>query len=380
MTAVSVEASIRAAGRDAWDALEGGTRLTGYAWLRTIEEHHDPDLRPVYFLAREGTDLVGATVAHRYRSTNEFFTPDHGLWRRYRKPAVAAGLSFLPALVCGPPKSSGGHFRCVPGLEAGDRGRITDLLLDSIEEAAWAEGAHVLFRDLTEEESDLVSRLRVRGYAITATPPFCRLDLRWDDFEGYVAAMRARSQNAANQIRKELRRARQAGVAIRRIENPASAAEALHRLIAGHHRRRNGKRLSYRPNFLADLARELGDDLVVFAAEHEGALTSCAIFLADGREAHSTFIALGEQREKAAYFPLGYYEPIRWAIETGKRSIDYGKLAYEAKLRRGCALRATALAFRSRHAVRNALARVWFRVGARTIFGNRRRAPTEIAG
>ncbi len=336
-----------------------------------IEECHRGGLRPVYLTARRGERLAAIAAAHEYRSTADVFTPDHTLLRRFRKPAVAAGLSFLPALVCGPPKAPGRHVRVDATLSAAERERVTEAVVAAIEAEAARRKGNVIWRDLLEDEAPLIGLLRRRGYRIVPTPRVAILDLPPGGFDGYLARLRTRSRNAACQVRRDLRRLGESGASIRELEDVASRAGDLGALAEKHYRRLNGKAFPYTGDLFEKLVRHQGSAVRAFGAFRGPDMVGFTLLLHGQSTAHSMFGGIDRSLpgSKAAHFPLHFYTPIRVAIEAGLERIDYGKQSLEGKLRRGCRLAPTHLAFRSPSPLRNALAAAWFRVFRRSIAG-----------
>ena len=88
-----------------------------------------------------------------------------------------------------------------------------------------------------DEDRPICTLLEQRGYHRTAHDPVARLDIAWDSFEGYLASL---TRNARSAARGELRRNREAGVAIGEIDDLAACADRLHQLLDDHNRRLNG--------------------------------------------------------------------------------------------------------------------------------------------
>jgi len=81
--------------------------------------------------------------------------------------------------------------------------------------------------------------------------------------------------------------------------------------------------------------------------------------MVSGKRGYVKYAGLVARADRAdfTYFNLVYYEPIRLGISLGLESIAYGNGAYQAKIRRGCTVRANHLYFRPRNPLLRSLLR-----------------------
>jgi predicted N-acyltransferase len=70
----------------------------------------------------------------------------------------------------------------------------------------------------------------------------------------------------AKNIKGELNRAKQAGLMIEQLDEPAPYRERLHRLLDAHYVRLNRKPFAYRAEFFNQLKARLGDRAVIYVA------------------------------------------------------------------------------------------------------------------
>lgn len=348
--------------RAAWDALEKGTQRASHGWLRVLEETHRPAIEPTYFLAREAGELLGAAICLRARPEGPSFRLDQKLLGPLRGPAAALGLSFLPALICGLPMGTTRRLFVSKQLPAEERGRITLRLLGAIEEEARAAGLPVIFPDLVGGyEPELMRLLAERGYGRTFLTPRAFLDVEWSSFDGYLAALRARDRSYRWQAKRQIERAKQAGIEIRVLEDPALHRDVLHALAETHSQRLNSVPFAYGPEFFERVPAYLGTHARFLGAFQGGNLLGFQLVLRDPGLTECTLV--GIDREQAgrsfAYFNLVYYRPIEDAIAEGSPRICFGRNLADVKARRGCRFHRLYLCHRSPHRLRSAATRSW---------------------
>lgn len=204
-----------------WDAVVGdGCPFFEHGFLRSLElagcVGDGTGWLPRYVLARRGRTLVGALPLYR---------KDHGFgeyifdWA-WADAAHRAGLPYFPKMVVAAPFSpvGGPRFLVAPG--EGDE--VRDALLAGARAATRDEpatGLHWLFVTPDEE-----AFLEARGFAIRHTHQFHWHNDGYRDFEDFLARFDSKRRN---QIRRERRRVREAGVTIEVVEGDVVRREHL---------------------------------------------------------------------------------------------------------------------------------------------------------
>jgi predicted N-acyltransferase len=160
------------------------------------------------------------------------------------------------------------------------------------------------------------------------------LDVTWVDFAGYLTG-------TVRPTRRRLERERYLASGLRTMIRSGGAA--LDARIAWLQAQNEAKYGAARPvaAVLADyddLARTVGDRVLVFVAERAGLPVSASVCLRDGETLHirsggSDYAKLGNDY---AYFNLTFYEPVLWGLEHGIRRFRIGGGAYRSKSARGC--------------------------------------------
>ncbi len=369
MSAVKIEATERIDDVDpeAWNALAPGCVVASHGWLRLIEETSLPAPRPLYLLASSGEQLVGAAICQSAEAGPERRSIDNAIFGRLAKPAARLGISFLPAWLCGARSSLGVHLPIAPHLDADARTRVAHALLGALEDLADASERPVLFRNLMPDEGGLLRVLQKRRYRLMRSHPATYLDIPWRSFDGYLEHLRGQSRHMAHNVRKELRRGERAGIAVRRIEDPAVLRSELHRVATDHCQRLNARPLDWSHELFGQLRERLGPRGVVYAAFKGTTLVAYMLQLRSDRVAYNLLIGIDREvlQNEGTYFNIGYYAPIRDAIEDGIGRIYFGKALYETKRRRGARLQRVFLAYRPRSRLAGALAGPLFSLGSR---------------
>ena len=252
----------------AWDRLARDA-VVRHGWLRTVEAtSRAPDAHS-YLLAEEDGVLVGAVPVRVSRRSEAVFTLDDCMLGRFRRPLNRLGISFLPALVCGPSHGHGSHLLLAPSLGEGDRRRVAAALLADLEAEAERLGLPVVFARVTDDEQELPRLLERRGYRRALDHRTTRLTIEWTDFSGYLRHVKA-VHGSSRFVRKEINRNARAGVCIRRLEDPPEPGGRLFWLLDHNYRRHNNKGFPYGEGFLRELVRHLGADARVYVAEKGG--------------------------------------------------------------------------------------------------------------
>lgn len=227
----------------------------------------------------------------------------------------------------------------LPGVGSGGTSRESlHEFLDDLEGYADEEGFTLVVMDVAGKDHQLSSVLGERGFLHTTGRPVARLQVDWTEWQGYVRTARSRSENAASTIRREVNRARRSGIRIGDWDPDRTGEAQLRALYESHHRRLNTRGLGYRQDFFSTLRAALNDRARVLVAYRDDTLVGSAFLIEGDGEAALPLVGIdySEDRGACTYFNLGFYMPIRMAIEQGWSLLTLGTGAYEAKIRRGC--------------------------------------------
>ncbi len=341
---------------DQWDRLAPGM-MADRRWLRALESAADGDERPRYLALEEREGLTAAALVREIRTSASVASPDHLLLGRLRRPLGRFGVSFVPCLLVAP------HRDFDPALFGPRRAA----LLDGLVERAEARGLPLIFRRVAAGDLELRRLLEDRGFVATADTPVAYMDIAWTDFDGYLDSLRARSRSLPNKVRSEIRRCARAGIEIREIADPEPLADTLHALAVAHHLRLNPEvPYPYDRHLFAALRRHLGEGCLIHGAFAGDRLVGFGVMVHDGEVGHLPFCGFApEARDSFAYFNLGYYLPIRLAIELGLRRLHCGALQWRTKARRGYDFMPTVLYYRAPSRTKTLVAGPLFRLHRR---------------
>lgn len=238
---------------------------------------------------------------------------------------------------------------CTDAAQPGRRAALGGLLA-ALEEYADEHGCSIALDSVPADDAAMSAACAERGYLRTLARPTAEMRIEWNSWEDYLKSAARHSKRAATNIRTELNRARREGLEIAEWRATETPEAELHRLVVEHELRLNGRESLIRPGLFGSLAEALGGDFKVFVATCGGRLQGVMAFARSGGRGYATYPGLLEESERvgSAYFNLMYYRPIQLAIELGLHSIAFGNAALEAKIRRGCSVRAGSLCFRPR--------------------------------
>jgi len=354
---LSLHPTIRDIDADAWNQLTAGNAFASHAWLLTTENCCRSRLEPVYFTLHRDAVLIAASVCYVLTREHDSENLDDIFFGRLKPYARAAGLSFLPAFVCGPVLGYGWHIGVHPDLPATGLASL-NLLLDAMELEARARRLSLAFPQVLDEEDQLKGVLAARHYLSCVNVPVAVLDLPWPTFDAYFAHLPGRTRH---EFRRQINRHRDSG-AVTGSTHPATPDDAhLLNLLDGNSLEHNAHRFAFGPAFFSELERNFGPNVRIFTSRKAGVITAVSFMLIDRGIAFVP--AVGVDRHLAArdytYFQITYNGPIAAAIDAGLVRVYYGRGMYQLKLRRGCRLTGNSVYMRV-NGPRRIPARCWF--------------------
>jgi hypothetical protein len=245
----------------------------------------------------------------------------------------------VPVVFCGLPVSFGKS--CLRWSENAKRdASLRAAILRELDGVATslAEETHagvICFKEFDDLESGLADGLVDLNYFRAPSLPGCRLVIRWDSFDAYVASLRASYRRQLLASRQELHR----GVLrVRFVSEWQSHARPIHRLY-DQVLDRAAVRLERLPvSFFEQLAtlEEARAILVENADPTHTELVAAAIVLESQMDC--TFLLVGMDysvsRELAAYHVV-VDTIVERAIESGARVVELGQTSYDRKMRMG---------------------------------------------
>ncbi len=337
-----------------WDRLVGPAAITrSHAYLSAVEAAAIPECRyfyPVVFNARN------EIVAHAcvYTITTDFAQLLPRALQRLVELARHIRPSLLKARIteCASPLVAG-HSLSV--ASDAPRTRLIARLADATADIAWDEGSSlVVIRDFLPEETDVVEALQGRGFNCVANMPLARITVRWNSHEEYLAAMKPRYRK---DVVRRLRRAREPGLTVRRIEQFGDAAQTwLRQVLVVQQAGSRFKREVLTDEYYRQMDRRLGRDSCLLVAEKDGEAVAHGMVIADRDNTVATFFGREDGKPGREWFLL-VDEVIRAGIERRSRHIHLGLGSYEAKALVGAERLPLTILCRSRYRLINWLMR-----------------------
>ncbi len=231
------------------------------------------------------------------------------------------------------------RFLLSPGMAPPPRRRAVRALVEAAIRPADGPAAHTWSMPYLDSggAAEFRAALPETGeIALTAADTV--LDIPQDGLDGYLAGLPSKRRIEA---RREMRAFAASG-----CTTHLAPLREVHGELAGLLARRLGKYGQQEDEaalerVLAGYGKVFGDDALVLLARSAGrAVAYVSLYRwRDTLYARSWGSESSQgAREAALYFNLVYYEPVSRAPELGVRSIHYGIMAYEAKVRRGARL------------------------------------------
>ncbi|MDA2813554.1 GNAT family N-acetyltransferase [Nocardiopsis sp. RSe5-2] len=340
----------------AWSLLEHGSPLQSPAWLRAMggrlpgAPHTVVDGADVGFFGAVVTDPDAYEAynprAVLWRDPPVFPVPDPVRRARRLEELPEAPGRALPALVLVAP----GYLGDPAGRRA-ERADAVGRCLSGAAEWGRANGMAALYvlytRGAAVEEA--VAGLGGVSFPLTER---CAMPVWWDGWESYLAGL---APGRRREVRRERRRAEEAGVEAVRVD-PRSDFD---RILQGRCSllERYGQRADAdaERGRLERLLAEFGTDLTAYGARHDGELVSSCIAVRTGRTMHVVYTGASEAAERLpfAHFMAAYYAIVDHTGRSLLDEIDYGIGHTRGKVLRGCTpapLRGHAVALEPAHA------------------------------
>jgi len=360
--------------QEEWDRLITTNVFATHGWLQTVETTFIGDIRPLYVLVREDEKPVGATVCYTFRKTGTVEDLDDRLFGRVKPLALRLGISFMPTMVCGTLWGGSDHLAVEPEAHPERKQAIMNKLLDVVEGEASRKGLPLNLMNVPEEDKDLAAVLCHRGYNCSRHVPMTLLDICWSSFDEYSRHL---SQNARNNLRKQVNRNRKSGATVSILENVGEHAERLHELMTMNYRKHWNLPFCFSKGFFSELKRNLGRNAMFRISQKAGFITGVLIELRYNRTSQIPLIGIDHEmcRNDMTYFNLGYYSPIAEAISAGMIHLYFGPGHYLMKMRFGCRTMNLFNWHKSHRFITHQIVRLWFAVLSNW---NRYKLPREV--
>jgi predicted N-acyltransferase len=360
---VIIADTIRGIPKEQWDALTGENPLSSYGWLLTVEETLLNEVRPRYFVFRDDENIVGGAVCYIASKKAKMVTLDNHLFGRLKPAANAAGISFLPGMVCCPFKSSGHHILVAEDMDGLQKEKVIRQILEAMEVESDKKKISLAFTQVCEHEGMLITLLTQRGFHRTTDLPLTYLSVLWDTFEGYKKYIREKSLKWKRNIAQDINKHQKSGVIIEPAADDLIEWEKpMIGLLNRHYLTHNNIALPYNENILNRLKTNLKENVVIYRARIGGSLIGLSVMVK--KDGVWSFVLVGIDqalaKKNATYFNILFYRPIEDAIASKIRKIYYGNGLYEVKIRRGCDIAKTFIFYKNYRRMFHIPVKIWF--------------------
>jgi predicted N-acyltransferase len=351
-----VHFSIRAIGRDAWNACFPG-EVEDYDCLLAIEEAGLEGFEWRYITITEGGRVSAAMPAFLCRYALDT-TLDEGFLRRSVRKVQRRFPGFLKLrLAClGSPCTETGAIGFHPDVSGERRHLLFAEMLSFFDQVAATEDcALVGLKDIPEQASaEFGDLLSGRGYASIGGLPTAWLDIDFKTIDDYLARL-------SSGTRKDMRRKMKSFDEIR-VELRTDLGAFLPEVMALYRDTRSRSELQFEEltsgYFQGILARMPGRSFcALYFAEDK--LLAANLIVHDGRVAIDKFFCMdGEKGRPYNLYFLSWFTNLRYCLDNGLSRYQSGQAHYENKLRLGSKLTANAMYFRHRNPLLQRLLRL----------------------
>ena len=196
----------------------------------------------------------------------------------------------------------------------------------------------IVLKEFSAEEAEPLDALQQYGYIRADSLPMHCFEPRFHSFEEYL---QTRKSHARSNVRRSMRKFERAGLQTVRLTGEEQVGrlstddvQSLYEAVLDH-ARAVFERLP--AGFIRELARRLGDRVVVTQVRQEESTVAFGCGLMSDSEFHMMFMGLDYEanREGDVYFNL-LYRDLDFAMQQGVSKIYVGQNAPEFKTRLGC--------------------------------------------
>lgn len=359
---VSLHSTIQDIDPGDWNRLAAGNAFASHGWLLTSERCWLARFKALYVVLRmEGTVAAGA-ACYEIEDSPLVESLDDMLLGRLKRFVTGLGVSFLPALVCGPPQGYGWHIGVDAGLDPADQDRIRRQVLDAMEAEADRRGLPLSFALVLDEEMALCALLDERHYLVCRNVPVAVMEVPWGSIDEYFALLPAKRRH---EFRRQRRRNHEAGAWVELLAGGAGLDERFLTLLDNNAREHGAAGVPFGRRFLRELRANTDAGALCFVARKGAAVSGAYLVLRRGDTAMAYAVGVDPDLggDDFTYFELVYYRLIEYAIEYGIKRVYFGRGMYEMKVRRGCFL-VEALIYTRRNWSKRLLNAAWYRMAS----------------
>ncbi len=356
--AIEIVESIGMVDKHEWDSLIN-TASSTYGWLKTVEETCIGSVQYRYILVKKAGHLVGSSVCYIARKNERRHNIDSELIGRLKKYSSKLGVSFLPALICG---NAGEHFIIDKKLSSQEHNSILKILLETITYEALKSKLPICFRYLRDDEHEVMTLLKKKGFNHTPVIPYLYIDIKWTSFDDYIKSLRKISKNMKKSLHREINKNRKEGVRIKIEKEPGKYADRLFELINNQYLKHSGVPFYLNKDFIHKIQEFSGHDCKFYVSWKNGEITGTS-FSITLNGIQNNYISAVDRKlagDDMTFFNIAFHKPMMDAISNGIKRIDHGLGMVEMKTRRGCEVGNQYLYYKASNSIYNKAMKPWF--------------------
>ncbi|AYG67744.1 MULTISPECIES: GNAT family N-acetyltransferase [unclassified Rhizobium] len=342
-----VHFSIRAIGRDAWNACFQG-QVEDYDCLLAIEEAGLEGFEWRYITIVEDGRVSAAMPAFLCLYALDT-TLEEGFLRRSVRKIQRYFPNFLKLrLAClGSPCTETGAIGFHPDISGERRGALLAEMLSFFEQVAATEHCALIgLKDIPEPTSaEFGALFATRGYASIGGLPTAWLDIDFKTIDEYLGRL-------SSGTRKDMRRKMKSFEQVR-VEIRTDFGEFLPEVMALYHDTRNRSEWQFEeltPDYFQGILSGMSGRSFCAFYFVEDRLMAANLIVHDERIAIDKFFCMdGEKGRPYNLYFLSWFTNLRYCLDNGLSRYQSGQAYYENKVRLGSKLTANAMYFRHRN-------------------------------
>ncbi len=311
----------------------GGTALGLCPLLRA----RGPGLFALYSIRRYYFEYLFEQAAHSNLQASGLIARIAPIVGRLGRLLESIGCSLDDSLIVCNPLSYRGGISMTPSTPVASE-EVSCELVSALKQYAAEIQRPLCFLCFEGDDDPAVETLRKAGCQEVFLFYDNKIDLScFHEFDDYVQSFPSRYRK---RTRKEIRQTSDAGIRFRLVDDFTDHANDFSRLYRETYSKHSASILEQPPEFWTTLQQTLGGGVEALLAEHDDRLVGFSVLLKSDRRREMWVYRGGRHdsdslKQVPYYFSMGFYEPVRRAIQLGYQKIWLGPAGYETKIRRG---------------------------------------------
>lgn len=328
---------------DDWNRCFGPV-LEDYAYHLAVERAGLPGFRYFYVSVRQDGRVVGVVPA---------FLTAYDLETTLDQPRLRAAIVgfkrhapwFLRAALAALGSPCTENAMLGIARDATSPHDVADLLIETFAEAAKARGGALMaVKDLIEHDRPLWQPVLARyGYGVVSGLPVARLPINFASLDDYMTRL---SHATRKDMRRKLRQ--RTGVELRRVSSLDGFEAQVMALYRETRARADMTLEELTPAYFREVLQQKAGKAFCALYLKNGELLAANLLLHDGVTLIDKFFVMGEAGRAHNLYFVSWFDNVAWCLEQGIKMFQAGQAAYANKLRLGCQLVRTDMAFAHR--------------------------------